>query len=340
MAEYFKSLFETTGAAWNRIWFSPADALPLGVLRIATGLVALYLHVTYTWDIAYFMQTGGLLPVELNQQLFDEGLFSPAQLSYLSYLYTPRELYVAHALGGAVLLLFTVGWYSRVTAPLALVVTLSYVHRAAVATSEVEPILTMLQFYLCLGPCGKHLSLDSWLDGRKRPPGSFAVDTAPSRFLSANIAVRLIQLHAALACLMMGLAKLAGPGGLEDVVAWRDAWGTGDAVWIMCARPLSPMVDLTWLREAPYLLQAWTHAIVVFEVLFGVLVWNRTLRPLMLGWAVVHWGLLALISGVAVLSVLMLIANVAFVAPDFLRGLLRSGKSPAAVAARQLQATA
>ncbi|NIL99317.1 MAG: hypothetical protein GTO53_14595 [Planctomycetales bacterium] len=340
MRDYFTKLLETTGTAWNRFWFTPAEALPLAVIRIATGLVALYLHATYSWDIVYFLQTGGLLPVALNEQLFDEGLLNPARLSYLSYLYTPSELYVAHALGAGVLFLFTIGWYSRITAPLALVVSLSYVHRAAVATSEVEPILTMLQFYLCLGPCGKTWSVDSWLERRKRLRGVLIEPPLPTRFLSANVALRLIQVHTALACLMMGLAKLAGPGGLEDVVAWRDAWGTGDAVWIMSARPLSPMVDLTWLRDAPYVLQAWTHAIVVFEILFAVLVWNRTLRPLMLGWAVVHWGLLALISGVPVLSVLMVIANVAFLESVFLRSLLERAKPQPAVQARCSQVAA
>ncbi|NIP87038.1 MAG: hypothetical protein GTO03_16325, partial [Planctomycetales bacterium] len=176
-------------------------------------------------------------------------------------------------------------------------------------------------------PCGKHWSLDSWLAARRRPSGSPTVATAPPRYLSANIALRLLQVHAALACGMMGLAKLAGPGGLEDVVAWRDVWGTGDAVWIMCARPLSPWADLTWLRDAPYLLQAWTHEIVLFEILFALLVWNRPLRPLMLGWGVVHWGLLALISGMAVLSALMVIASLAFVDADGLRWLRQRGEA-------------
>ncbi|MGB6045888.1 MAG: hypothetical protein WBF93_22225 [Pirellulales bacterium] len=324
MRNYFASLFAATGVGWNRWWYTKADPFNLCVLRIAVGLIALYLHVTYTWDLAYFLPTGGLLPFELTEQLATDGVLNPARLSYLSYLFTPTELYIAHTAGGVILLMFTVGWCTRVTSWLALWVTLSYVHRAPFATSEVEPILSMLQFYLCLGPCGRFLSVDNWRRRRRAAVAAQQRADVPDETVSANIAIRLIQVHTALACLMMGLGKLAGPGSLQDVIVWRDLWGTGEATWIMIARPLSPMVDLKWLEKSPYLLQAWSHAILLFEMLFGLLVWNRWLRPLMLGLAVVHWGLLSLISGVPMLSVLMIVANIAFVAPAALRHLIPS----------------
>src|SRR3954471_14538051 len=37
--------------AWNRFWFSPADPLPLGVIRIFGGLVILYVHLIYSLDL-------------------------------------------------------------------------------------------------------------------------------------------------------------------------------------------------------------------------------------------------------------------------------------------------
>lgn len=319
MRDYFASLFEATGAAWNRWWFVRADAINLSFLRIAVGLVALYLHLTYTWELAYFLQTGGLLPFELTEQLGTDGPLNPARFSYLSYLFAPTELYLAHAVGGVILLLFTAGCYTRVTSWLALWVTLSYVHRAPFATSEIEPILSMLQFYLCLGPSGDFLSVDHW---RRNSQTSKHLANVPDGTISANIATRLIQVHTALACLMMGLGKLHGPGSLQEVMDWRDIWGTGEATWIMIARPYSPMVNLRWLEGTPYLLQAWSHAILLFELLFGLLVWNRWLRPLMLGLAAVHWTLLSLVSGVPVLSVLMIVANIAFVPPGKLRRLV------------------
>jgi len=317
---YFTDLVEEFGRGWNRFWYTPSDPFTLSVLRVLTGLTALYLHATFTPDLVAFFGDGGLLPTELVSQLRgNEGLTGIHQLSYLSHLSTPTELMTAHAIGAVVLVLFTVGFYTRITSILALIVTLSYIHRAPMVTSEIEPILVMLQFYLCLGPCGAYLSLDRWRSQRPNPEAAVEV----SKSWGTTVSLRLIQVHTCVIYLMMGLAKMAGPGILTDVQEWVDPWGGGEAVWWLIARPESRMIDLTWLASHPYLINAWTHAIVLFELCFAVLIWHRTARPLLLIIGVVVWGLFSMISGVAVLSVLMLVANIAFLSPCFLRAVLR-----------------
>lgn len=37
--------------AWNRFWFSPADPTTLGLIRLCAGLVVLYIHLIYTFDL-------------------------------------------------------------------------------------------------------------------------------------------------------------------------------------------------------------------------------------------------------------------------------------------------
>jgi hypothetical protein len=64
------------------------------------------------------------------------------------------------------------------------------------------------------------------------------------------------------------------------------------------------------------LVNAWTHAIVVFELLFGILIWVRPARPLLLGLAVVAWGLLALVTGQVAFCAMMVIANMCFLPPS------------------------
>jgi hypothetical protein len=76
------------------------------------------------------------------------------------------------------------------------------------------------------------------------------------------------------------------------------------------------------LHNWPYLVNAWTHAIVAFELSFSVLIWNRLTRPLMLAIGVVMWSLLALVTGVIAFSVVMVIATLAFVSPEQMHGLL------------------
>lgn len=346
MRDYFNQLALRFGQGWNRFWYKPSDPLPLCAIRIATGLVALYLHFTFTFDLVYFFGNGGILPPNLTSQMYGS-LFDPATFSYLTYLDSPAELYVAHAIGAVVLLLFTLGYHARITSVLALIVTLSYVHRSPFTTSEVEPVLAMLQFYLCLGPCGACLSIDRWLakrrasrspEGAAEPPVAAPVTAS----YGATVAIRLIQLHTCLICLMSGLGKIAGPSELSNVNdLWYDPWGFGDAVWWLIARPQSRLVDLTFLRDYPTVIEFWTHAIVLFELSFGVLIWIKLARPLMLGIAAVMWSSLALISGVPVLSVMMLVANLSFFSAPFLQGVLRrDAKDSAAASASSNSSTA
>ena len=102
---YFERLIAEFGRGWNHFWYTPSNPLPLSLIRVATGLIALYFVLTYTADITYFFAQDGLLPVELTEQpqyLPDGQVYNPATLSYLSHLNTARELLVAHWLGVAV----------------------------------------------------------------------------------------------------------------------------------------------------------------------------------------------------------------------------------------------
>jgi len=325
--EYFGTFVDRFGRGWNRFWYTPSDPYALGLLRLTTGLVLLYLHATFTCDLVRFFGPHGLLSGDVVVDLGTQGAISARYLSHLFYLQTPAELYTAHALAGVVLLLFTVGFRSRITTVLALLVTLTYIHRGPMLTSQIEPIVAMLLLYLCVGPSGASFSVDRWLLRRKarRDPAAAEKLAESPRSTSATISIRLIQVHLTVVYLMMGLAKIAGPptiSGLGVDGEWFNPWGSGEAVWWLMARPESRMVDLTWMAMVPvllYVIHAWSHAIVLLEIGFALFIWNRLARPLMLGLAGIHWTLFALISGVPVLSAVMLAANLAFFSPEFLR---------------------
>ena len=324
---YFERLIAEFGRGWNHFWYTPSNPLPLSLIRVATGLIALYFVLTYTADITYFFAQDGLLPVELTEQPQyrpDGQVYNPATLSYLSHLNTARELLVAHWIGVAVLVLFTIGLFSRITAVLSLIVTLSYIHRGPLLTSEIEPVLAMVQLYLCLGPCGARLSVDRFLALRRAKDNPVLVKKLENqKFFSATLATRLIQVHLCLIVAMMGLAKLAGPGQLSAGPEWYDPWGTGEAVWWLLARPQSGMFEaFGFLRDYPNVIAGWTHAIVLFELTFPILVWNRLARPLMLALALPIWTSLALISGIAVMFLLLIVACISFVEPTLLHRLL------------------
>ena len=311
--DYFKRLSEGFGGGWNRFWYTPGDPLPLCLIRVITGLFALLFVGSYTSDLTYFFAQGGLLPFELTEQYPPyNAVYNPAALSYLSYLESPLQLQIGHWVGIGILCLFTIGFFSRVTAILSLLVTLSYIQRAPLLTSEFEPLLAALQFYLCFGPCGARLSVDRYLVDRK---GQNQIEE--KKYFSATLAIRLIQVHLCIIAGMMGLAKISGPGEIVGAQEWYDPWGTGEAVWWMISRPQSRLFEsFTFLREYPYLVAVWTHLIVLVEIFFPIFIWNRLARPLVLVLGAVTWFSLMLISGMAPFYALMLVAGLSFVGPE------------------------
>lgn len=299
VSNYFSTLSDAFGRSWNRFWFTPSDAFPLSVIRVLTGLAALYYHWSYAADLTRWFGPDGLLTADNAQRLM-----GPAAFRFSPFLFTdsPANLWICHIVGGIILLAFTAGLFTRLANVLALCVVLSYVHRAPMLIGPFEPVLTMVLAYLCLAPCGAFLSVDRWL--RQRRPE--AAEPKPS--LAANISLRLIQVHLAAFYLLMGLTMLAG-----------QPWWSGEAMWFLVARTESRLVDLTFLSAHPFAINVWTHAVVAFELLFGVLIWNRLARPLLLVLAVVVWVPLAFVTGWLAFFAMLLIANLAFAPAVWLR---------------------
>lgn len=315
VGKYFSALSREFGAGWTRFWFTPSDPSMLSLVRLLVGLVVIYLHATLSFDLVRFFGPNGLLPV---REIAPLEAGSP---SYLNLVNTAGELWTLHLIGLAILLMFAAGLWTRVTSILALVVFLSDVHRAPMITGLTEPVVAMLLLYLCLAPCGSRFSVDRWLAGRKNPGGAAGLPPAPLS-TTATIATRLIQLHLCLWVAMMGFSKLTG-----------DTWWSGLGIWWLVAREDSRVADFTWLHTTPKLVDLWTHAVVFFELAFPVLIWAPLARPLLLTFAVVIWGSLALLTGDFTFPLAMLIASLAFVPPCLVSGCCAGSAKPASAAA-------
>lgn len=305
VGRYFSALLAESAQGWNRFWFRPRDPFAVCLLRIVVGVVALVFHASHTADLLRWFGPHGLLPIETAAKLNADAQF---RWSLLSLSEHPAWLWSVHLVGFVVLLLFTVGLWTRATSVLTLIFVLSYVHRGTILAGELEPVLTMLLLYLCLAPVGSQLSLD-WLRACR---AGGAAKAEPS--ISANIGTRLIQLHLAGFYGMMGLTQLAS-----------ETWWSGQAVWWLIAHSESRLVDLTSLHTTSglYLVNAWTHAIVLFELSFVILIWNRLARPLLLAIAIPMWLSLLPITGLVAFCLLMLAANLIYIDPVSLRQLVR-----------------
>lgn len=291
--------------AWNRFWFSARDPTVLGVMRILTGLMLLYTHAVWSLDLTGFLGPDGRIPAEHVRLLYASPEYpqgDPFAWSHLFYVESSAwSLWAAHGLALVILALFTVGLATRVTSILAFLITVSYSHRLASAQFGLDQINAMLAMYLMVGPSGHALSVDRWWRWRQSP----AHGAGPT--VLANVATRLLQIHLCIIYLFAGAGKLLGP-----------TWWEGTALWGAIANQEYQTLDLTWLAAHPWLVNLLTHVTLGWELSYCFLIWRPTLRPWMLAIAVpVHLGI-GLTMGMATFGLVMLIANLAFVDPQWL----------------------
>jgi hypothetical protein len=328
ISDYLQTLVVSFGRGWNRFWFAPSESSTLAAIRIGAGLVALYLIASFTPNLETYFGAQGLLPLETLREFeppepgqlqnfpaqIRESLPRPHRFSYLDWLHSAGELWAAHLIGLVVLALFTAGLFTRLTSVLALIVVLSYNHRAPMLTGHAEPVLAFVLLYLCLGPAGRCWSLDRWLRDRRTdrpaptPSGGHNVSAEQADLSwTATLSLRLIQIHLTLLYAMMALGKLS------STVLSSSVWWNGSAIWLLIGRTESRLVDLSWLHAHPYVISACCYAVLLWQTAFPILVWNRLARPLMLVVNAVMWLLLAPITGHVAGAVMMIVASLAFV---------------------------
>jgi hypothetical protein len=327
--EYLRELFTSAWRGWLAFWFTPSDTATLGLIRIFAGAMLLYTHLVWSLDLEAFFGPHAWLSTEALGTFYrgpappdaaDQAKHAASMTfawTYFRWIDSTPLLWIVHVAALVVFFLLTVGYRSRLMSVLAYLATVSYTHRVPAALFGLDQINGMLAMYLMIGPCGASYSLDAWLarrKGGKQPPKS----------TSANVAIRLIQVHMCVIYLFAGLSKLAGP-----------SWWDGFAIWLSLANLEYQSLDMTWLAAYPLVISFMTHVSVMWEVSYAALIWPRLTRPIWVALAVpLHLGI-AICLGMVTFGLIMLVGNLAFVSPALVRasvdGLLRRNRSPAAL---------
>jgi uncharacterized membrane protein YphA (DoxX/SURF4 family) len=291
---YLQSLSEQILSVWNRFWFQPADCAPLSVIRIATGLLLFYSHIVWAMNSESFFGPESWLSADAASAI-QSGSSSYSFLWLVDSL--PGVISVVHVGALLIALLLIIGYYSRAAAIAAFVMTISFANRNPTALYGFDQVLGFLTLYLSINPGEGRLSLTSWLRRRKHIC-SVTVST------SANVALRLMQSHLCLLYLVSGLSKLKGL-----------TWWSGVAFWGAVGNLEYQTVDLTWMVDWPIAINLLTYTVLVWEISYCFLVWNRWLRPIVIVMAIpVHLGI-AVCFGMITFGLAMLVANLAFVGP-------------------------
>lgn len=257
-----------------------------------------YTHLIWSLDLEGFLGRDAWIGTELSREYSRET--TPYAWSIFWYMESPWLLWTTHIAALISFAFLTLGLFTRASSILAFLFTLSYCHRLQGALFGLDQINALLATYLMVGPSGAVWSLDRWLD-KKRP-----VTVEPS--IGANIAIRLIQLHMCVIYFFGGISKLKGGD-----------WWDGSALWMALSNYEYQSLDLTWMIRYPAIIALMTHATVIWETFYCVLIWPRSSRWFMLSMAVaVHCGI-AMALGMPTFGLAMLIGNLAFVPDETLR---------------------
>jgi hypothetical protein len=163
----------------------------------------------------------------------------------------PTWMWVAHGCILTCIFLFTIGLCTRVTSVLTWIGMLSYIQRAPTSLFGMDTIMIVVVLYLMIGPSGAALSVDRliaryWAIRKARrnhlPVPKFV---PPPPQVSANLALRLLQIHVCIIYAASGLSKLQG-------AAWWNGW----AVWgTMANYEFSPMTLRIYMAFLHFLCQ-------------------------------------------------------------------------------------
>jgi hypothetical protein len=380
---------------WGNFWFNPADPTVLGMVRIMVGLIGLYVHFAYTYDLQALLGENAWISTESmadyrtnvpwysrswgwedettdgSQRRLPPGSLSGPEgearkqsiknwygnvpdfayakgycaFSIWYFVTDPFWMRVVHYIVLALFFMLTIGLGTRVVCVLCWLAALSYVHRHYTAFFGMDTILSFVLLYLMIGPSGATLSVDrlirryvnAWRALRARASGRKAGTVAaedlkkaegleldsPEPQVSANLSLRLIQLHICMVYFASGVSKLLGNG-----------WWNGTAVWYtMCNPEFSPVGSelyvstLRWLCENRALWELFVGgsvlATLVFEIGFLFLVWNRFTRwAMILGAVMLHTGI-AFFMGLTTFSLMMVAAVFSFTPVEAAQRFLR-----------------
>jgi hypothetical protein len=205
------------------------------------------------------------------------------------HLEDANSIRLAHALVLLVLVLFTLGVWTRVTSVLAFLGTLFYIHRGQWYLFGQDTMQTIALFYLAIGPSGAALSIDRLYArfraaralhraGDQKVPWAEAILAGPPKTWLANLTLRLLQIHYCLMYLSAGMAKLKG-----------NAWWNHEAGWMSIASPEFGMVHFKAYESILHFLA--DHRMLGSAVAGGISIFTLALELgfIFLAWTKLRW---------------------------------------------------
>jgi Vitamin K-dependent gamma-carboxylase len=236
--------------------------------------------------------------------------------SWLFYVESPALLYLHQIVAIVASLMMALGLMTRITIPLVWWMTLMVCHRMTGALFGLDQTVMMLTMYLMWANCGSVWSLDARL--AKSRGASWWLPLSQAAVCN-NLVTRLIQLHLCVIYLFGGLSKMRG-----------EMWWNGSAMWFSLVNYEYQSLNLTWLGQFPFLIGLITAITLFWEAFYCALVWPKLTRPITLLMALMVHGGICLALGMWTFGTIMIVANLAFIEPEWARRCVQRVWQPSA----------
>jgi hypothetical protein len=319
---------------WDRFWFRPQDPTTLGFIRLCAGLVIFYVHLTYSWGLLSYVGPEAWMDDEMANYIrkdvpvysvgpgWDEELQVAGKGNYYwSVFFHVKQtgwIIAFHVFFLTMMLLMSLGLWTRYTLALSWIGAMSYVQRASSTVFGLDSMMMIVLFYLMIGPSGAAFSLDAWLRKRReRRQGLEPTDAEPS--FAANFAIRLIQVHFCIIYLASGTSKLLG-----------STWWSGTSLnFVMLNAEFAPMHYAPYFQTLKFMAgHRWLWetfmafnivGTILLEIGLPFLIWNPRCRwALICGSVLLHTGI-AVFMGLTTFSLIMICMVSSFIPPEVIK---------------------
>lgn len=260
--------------AWEKFWFDSRsnDALTvLAAFRVAFCGVMFFCYFARAFDVDFFYTGQGILPLWYKESI-DFFRYHP---TFLTNEMSPLLVHGIHTLFLGFLLAQMLGFYTRFAANGTYLLHLAFFNRNMPVMFGVDMIGTYYFLYLCLANTNARYSIDSWRGRGAREQSGLS-----------HIALRLMQLQVCVVYAYSGLEKMKGT-----------SWWSGAAIWDTLSIGNMQRFDLSFVVHVPVLLAAMAYVVLLFEIYFPVLIWQKRFRlPLLAFGTFLHIGIYIFIN--------------------------------------------
>jgi len=310
--------------SWTDFWFSRTDPIGLHLIRFCSGVLFFFWLASLAgYQVELFGMYGWFDRQAYKDAAKQQDQPIPEGISWSLIYSLGKDTRLINAFYGVslgIFALFALGIATRLTAPLTWVILCSFLASPA-TLYEADYLLVILGFYLMLGYVllGLWSGRRSWLTWLFGSSDSLFWKTirrlvrgeqAGPACYSANLALRLLQVHFALVIVVSALHKLQ----------YGDWWG-GMAFFYPLHPPLETTQEQIRAEAASaanwfFFLSLGQYLMLVWQLAFPLFAWRRAWRPVLVGGAILGWVGSAYLYKLPLFGPIFLIACLSFVTPE------------------------